>query len=975
MENPFKTLYDSIEDFILQSATFKKLATTFYNRGGGKSSQKITYERQGADMRTKEIKDWQTAVMAATDPENPRRELLYFIYQSLLRDDDLQATIENRVLPLQMASYKIVDKKTGEEKKEAMELLERTWFQELRKMSVMSQLQGNLLVALGDKLNPKTMEIEEVFEIPQCNYVAQSGVIVEKPYDQSGISYREGGMETYYYQFGKDWDLGLLNVLAIPIFAKKLGFGSWISYIDQFGVPFMFVVTDRMDEGRRDQLFEMMNEMRSGRFAVLQGNERVDFGKEASSSTTNAFEPFMDRCHSIITRLILGQTGTTNNEAYEGTSEVHERVEKYRHEADKLLFMYAFNKDIIPRLVKISPVYSVFEGCKLVWDDHETLTLKEYIDAIKNLAYTFDFDPEEVAAMTGLPIVSVKQVTNQGMQSGGNIKDNGKGTKQNPNDDDDPDGNNDPEGKGTSKKKEGTKAESLIQEIDMLYYEGEETPEAAVSFPLLQQVRERILKRFRSEEFNYRKDIDPDLFGHTFETLDKGLRDTFGEPAWGTPDRDFLEYASRNVAIFSGFKTLQQQKELHNLLFDKNGNMKSFDQFRKDTANVLDKYNQNWLRTEYNTLVARARFASDWKRFEKNKDLYPNLKWLPSSSIEKRDSHKLFYNRVWPIDDPFWNTNYPGNLWNCKCGIKSTSEGAAPAKKHDHSKPSPGLDKNPGKTGEMFTEKHPYISGATKSDKKVVKEFTDAIIKEEVKGIKGVQKIMDEYLKRYPEDANGKNITVGTFNNKPTREGFAMMQAISAKGVIQFNIHKAYDNGTNSPFTRLKNALNKIRKGEELKFEEEYAIESFYHEILHVKAKGFEPLRPHFTGIDHKRTAMETINQFVSRNEYATFIERLGGKASHQENILENGSGYKVWVGRFRELLKKANVTDSDAYKHFSKKLIEGKYGDLESELYKFFKDRTDLSLSEYDFMEILEDRTDSKRWNELVKKIKSNDQ
>ena len=728
MENPFKSIYDSIEDFVLRSATFKKLATTFYMRGGGNSTQKIPYERQVADMRTKEIKDWQTAVMAATDPDNPRRELLYFIYQSLLRDDDLQATIENRVLPLQMASYRIVDKKTGEIKQEAMDLLERTWFQELRKMSVMAQLQGNLLVALGDKLNPKTMEIEEIYEIPQSNYVAQSGVIVEKPYDTSGTSYREGGMETYYYQFGKDWDLGLLNVLAIPIFAKKLGFGSWISYIDQFGVPFMFVVTERWDEKRRDELFDMMNEMRSGRYAVLQGQERIDFGKEASSSTTNAFEPFMERCHSIITRLILGQTGTTNNEAYEGTSQVHEKVEKYRHEADKLLFMYAFNKDIIPRLIKISPVYSVFEGCKLEWDNHETLTLKEYIDAIKNLAYTFDFDPKEVAEMTGLPIVAIKEITNQGIQSGGNLKNNGKngnnGTKPNPADDDDPN-DADPDGKGTAKKTEGTKAESLIPEINMLYYEGEETPEAAVSFPLLEKVRERILKRIRSEEFNYRKDIDPDLFGHTFETLDKGLRDTFGTPAWGTPDRDFLEYASKNLAIFSGFKTLQQQKELHNLLFDKNGNMKSFDQFRKDTANVLDKYNQNWLRTEYNTLVARARFASDWKKFEKNKDLYPNLKWLPSSSIDKRDGHKLFYNKVWPINDPFWNTNYPGNLWNCKCGIKSTSEGAEPVKKHNHSKPNPGLDKNPGKTGEMFTDSHPYIKEATKSDRKTVDKYLE----------------------------------------------------------------------------------------------------------------------------------------------------------------------------------------------------------------------------------------------------------
>ena len=970
MENPFKSIYDSIENYILRSATFKKLATTFYERGGGGNGKRIPYERQGADMRTKEIKDWQQAVMAATDPQNPRRELLYFIYQNLLRDDDLQATIENRVLPLQMASFRMVDKKTGEHVKEATELLERTWFQDLRRMSIMSTLQGNLLVSLAEKLNPKTLEIEEIEEIPQCNYVAQAGVIVEHSYDQEGISYREGGMETYYYQFGKDWDLGLLNVLAIPIFAKKLGFGSWISYIDQFGIPFMFVVTDRMDEKRRDELFDMMNEMRSGRYAVLQGQERIDFGKEASSSTTNAFEPFMERCHGIITRLILGQTGTTNNEAFEGTSEVHERVEKYRHEADKLRFMYLFNYEIIPRLVKISPVYAILERCKLEWDNHETLTLKEYIDAIKNLAYTFDFDAEKVAEMTGLPITALKEVTNQGIQSGGNLKNNGKngnnGTKPNPDDDDDPD-DDDPNGKGTAKKKEGTKAESLISEIDMLYYEGEETPEAAVSFPLLQKVRERILKRFRSEEFNYRKDIDPDLFSHTFETLDKGLRDTFGTPAWGTPDRDFLEYASKNLAVFSGFKTLQQQKELHNLLFDKNGNMKSFDQFRKDTANVLDKYNQNWLRTEYNTLVARARFASDWKRFEKNKDLYPNLKWLPSSSIEKRDSHKLFYNRVWPIDDPFWNNNYPGNLWNCKCGIKSTSEGAEPAKKHNHSKPSPGLDENPGKTGKMFTDSHPYIKDATSTDKDTVKKFTEAIIKEEIKSIKGVQKVIDEYLRRYPEDTNGKSITVGTFREKPSARGFTMMQAYSVKGEIQFNTYKLYDGGTNSPFTRLTNALNKIRKGQKLTFDEEYAIESFYHEILHTKTKGWEALRPHGKG-DFKRTAMETVNQFVSRHEYSKFIERLGGNARHEKAILKDGNGYKKWVERFREIIRKAKIDENEAYKHFEDKLINGKYGDLEQEVYQYFKNKAGLKVSETEFYNALEN--DQTKWNNIIKTV-----
>lgn len=971
MENPFKSLYNSIENFVLRNATFRKVATIFYESGGGVSNKKIPYQRQGADMRTKEIKDWQNAVMYATDPNNPRRDALYFIYQSLLRDDDLQATIENRVLPLQMANYRIIDKDTGEENKEAAQLLERTWFQELRKMSVMSQLQGTLLVDLTYKINPKTMEIEEIEEIPQCNYIAQAGAIIENPWDTEGISYREGGLETYYYQFGKDWDLGLLNVLAIPIFAKKLGFGSWISYIDQFGIPYMFVVTNRMDEARRNELFEMMSEMRSARYAVLQGQEKVEYGNEASGNTSNAFAPFMDRCHNIITRLILGQTGTTNNEAYEGTSKVHEKVEKYRHEADKLLFMYVFNKEIIPRLIKISPKYKVFENCKLEWNNHETLSLKEYIDAIKNLAYTFDFDPEEVAKMTGLPITAVKEVTNQGIQSGGNRKDNGKGkgSTQDDGDDDDDDPDDDPKG---PKKKDGSTGASLEDEIDMLYYDGEEPPEADFSFSLSDKIRERILNRLRSDEFNVKKDIDPDLYDHNFNKLNEGLENTFGEPKWGTPDRDFLEYARKNVAIFSGYKTMEQQKQLYGLLFDRNGNMKGFEQFRRDTKKILDKYNQNWLRTEYNTLVRRARFAADWRRFEKNKDLYPNLKWTPSTSIDKRDGHRLFYNRIWPIDDPFWDTNYPGNLWNCKCGIRNTDEGAKPAKQHNHNKPQPGLDKNPGKSGQMFTSNHPYIKNASKSDKKAVEKFTEAIIKKEIKSVKGVQEVIDEYLRRYPDDANGKKITVSTFNKKPTLTGFTMMQANSPKGIIQFNTYKAYDLNKNSPFSRLTNALNKIRKGEKLSFEEEYAIESFYHEILHVKAKGWEALLPHGKG-DFKRTAMETVNQFVSRHEYSTFIERLGGKAEHTAAILDNGSGYKKWVGRFREVLKTAKIDEDKAYKHFSSKLIEGKYGELEQEVYKYFKDNASLEITEKEFFKYFEGDNDN--WSKFIKTIKSNDQ
>lgn len=721
MKNPFKQIYSSIENYVLQMASFQKVATVYHDKRGisGMTPGPIPFKRPSSDMRTKEIKDWQMAVMQATDPERPRRYLLYYIYQNLLRDDDLQATIENRVLPLQMATYKIVDRK-GNKVDKAQRLLERTWFQDLRRMCVMSQLQGTLLVDLTEKMNKDTMEIEEISEVPQCNYIAQVGAILERGTDNQGTSYRTGGMETYYYQFGKDWDLGLLNVLAMPIYAKKLGFGSWLNYIDMYGVPWMFVITNRMDAERRDEIFNMLEDMRSCRSGVLSGQESVEFGKEISGNTTNAFDPFMERCHKIITRLILGQTGTTNNEAYEGTAEVHERVEKYRHEADKLLFQYVFNQEIIPRLIKISPVYSVFKGCRLEWDDHETMTLKEYVEAIKNLAYTFDFDPEKVAEMTGLPITAVKQVTNQGVQEGGNMKDNGKNRNNQ-------DTNNDPEHPEPDKKKENVRNEGFSRIINTLYYGEGHTPHSvaveAAGMKLSDKIRDRVLNRLRSKGFDVDKDIEPDLFAHTFNQLDKAL-DIFGSPEWGTPDRDFLEALRHSEAVFAAFKTHQQQKELHEQLTDDEGKLKSFDQFRKDTEPIIQEYNVNWLRTEYDTAVRRARFAADWKRFEKDKDLYPNLKWLPSVSVNKREGHRVFYNRVWKADDPFWNTNYPGSLWNCKCGLTSTdekiTEGRIPS---GHDKPEPGLDKNPGITGEMFTDTHPYIKDAGKEARKAVDKF------------------------------------------------------------------------------------------------------------------------------------------------------------------------------------------------------------------------------------------------------------
>lgn len=265
--------------------------------------------------------------------------------------------------------------------------------------------------------------------------------------------------------------------------------------------------------------------------------------------------------------------------------------------------------------------------------------------------------------------------------------------------------------------------------INRLYYEdgeGEETPTDAVRFPLSEKIRTRVLERLSQKGYDVNKEIDTDLFEHTFKPLKGAIEKSLGTPEFGTPDRKFLQELEHNAAVFSAFKTHRQQRELHAMLFDKNGNKKSFDRFRRDTQKILKNYNVNWLQTEYETAVTRARFARDYREYARNKDLYPNLEWLPSTSANPREAHKPFYHTIHKIGDDFFNSHYPGSLWRCQCSVKSTN--APVTSIHEESVTIPaqvGLDENPGISAKVFTDSHPFMK-ANKQTENLVHTFVNS---------------------------------------------------------------------------------------------------------------------------------------------------------------------------------------------------------------------------------------------------------
>jgi hypothetical protein len=198
--------------------------------------------------------------------------------------------------------------------------------------------------------------------------------------------------------------------------------------------------------------------------------------------------------------------------------------------------------------------------------------------------------------------------------------------------------------------------------------------------------------------------LHPELYELYKNNYHKAVRSVFGQPEY---DSKYFEHAMKfelNTARFAAYKSHYATQVLvgsHNAMPVK---------FEFNSNKILKQF-ARWQATEYNTAVSRCRTAKQFIQFQDEAHLYPNLEWLATRSADPRELHLSFVGTVLPIDDPFWEENQPGNLYNCKCDWKTTDAAVtgSPAKAV---KPHPGLDGNPAKTGQIFTDKHPNFKKA-----------------------------------------------------------------------------------------------------------------------------------------------------------------------------------------------------------------------------------------------------------------------
>lgn len=207
---------------------------------------------------------------------------------------------------------------------------------------------------------------------------------------------------------------------------------------------------------------------------------------------------------------------------------------------------------------------------------------------------------------------------------------------------------------------------------------------------------------------------DQDLADKQYQELVDAVGEGFGvniaEVDMDSPDNEMLKELDDNVFVFSAFKNYHELKEMSEQLKDAEGNLRSFENFKNQALKIHDKYNLNYLRSEYEHAVSSSQMASKWQDIQRDKEALPVLRYETAGDDRVRQEHEEIDGVTLPVDDAFWDSNLPPNGWRCRCDVTQMTNRAQTTDKRTigEVEKDPMFTFNPGKEKVVFPQNHPY---------------------------------------------------------------------------------------------------------------------------------------------------------------------------------------------------------------------------------------------------------------------------
>jgi SPP1 gp7 family putative phage head morphogenesis protein len=643
-----------------------------------------------------EMDTYRKGVLMAEDPMYYDRRIIYLIYRETLRDEHVISQLRTIRKTVKSEPFEIVNSETTTVDEDRTKLLQRPWFNEYMEIFVDTEMWGHSLVEFQEMVPALSKLLQQEFKtiklIPRENVRPELGELVldanliypAGAKSPGGLMFREPPVNTWLMEIGKANDIGLLMVISKGVIRKNFSLTDWSRHSEKFGMPFLVVRSASNQEDEIDKKATMAANFGSNGWAILDNEDEIEL---LESKNTTAHEMYRSLCEYMDTgasKAINGQTGTSDEKAFVGSAEVHQDILDDYTKSRLRDFEYHVNFDLIPFLIRHGYPLEGFEY------RYPALDKKQNVDT-----------EDQPNAPQGKGKKNEEQV--------------------------------DPEKKKTKL--------SLDDRIKQLYAHtcvGPDHVHLSAPEPGYPDAIERIAKAIYSGDLN-EGTLDADMHLTIANSLDTSFHAHYKEPQGGIrydmPDNNLVNRVQNNVFHFSAAKNLTMMNEMRDSVY-KDGKLVPWTEFRDTALQINEKYNMAWLAAERNAVIRGGTMGSKWMEVQRDKDIYPHLAYETVGDARVREEHMALNGITLPVDDPFWDYNYPPNGWNCRCSVKQVSqvevdEGRYNLADSEHAQKLAGghVDKewrfNVGKTEIVYRGDHPYFQTVPGKDIKQLDAVTN----------------------------------------------------------------------------------------------------------------------------------------------------------------------------------------------------------------------------------------------------------
>ena len=685
-----------------------------------------------------DVAAWRYALRMA---DNGNRTKLYDLYSDILLDGVLADAIDKRIDAVKDADLSFtIDNKDVDVMYDLMDTVE---FEELI---------GEIMMAKfwGISVDEFDFDEDRAFRFTSINRKhirPKLKEIVRQQTDDRGISYAG---DDRVIQWGKDDDLGLLLKVSPLVIYKRGGFGDWAQFVELFGMPLRIGKYSAMDEASRRELIRAFETAGSAPYLVIPKETEATQEANAASGNGLLYKEFRQACTEEILITILGQTMTTVDGSSLAQGQVHMAVQEKKHRADRRFVERMLNRYFVPMLIRRG--YPITGGKFRYMDAKRELEVPEIVQLSDILPIPQSYlhekyniplpEPgEPIARRQAQPLFGVPEGDSEEEETNEEADlDESKADAPEPDkkaaEDDAP----------TSRKVKHTDRDrgNFFTRLFDFFVPARSYGRATSDILTLSEATLADALIRQTIETKGRAYFSADLFAYTHTELIRGLRKGYRRADVRLADSGFVYNANddayitaleQNLFHFSAAKTLAEVSELNRLFRESKG----YSDFRKKARALLKVYNEQWLRTEYNTAVSVAESASTYRRLVVQANIFPFWEYRTVGDNRVRLEHQALEGLTLPTDDPRWQKIMPPNGWNCRCYItpRMRHEGVnvdfgAMQKRCDDYLESPewkqceaqGFGINRANEAEVFTANQMYIHKFPNMSSKTLEKIT-----------------------------------------------------------------------------------------------------------------------------------------------------------------------------------------------------------------------------------------------------------